>query len=166
MKLIFIMSYTLNSAFMSMKQPMSLIIIILMQTTLTIAMMNKLTQSPWFSYLLMIIFIGGMMVLFVYITGISPNEKNKNNFTTAITMTMTITTIMTPFTKTELIFKMTKQLFMKIYHQPVNTYLYLTMMLNMQMYPLYIMMMMYLFITLIAVNKIINLNMGPLRKKH
>nr|QNH68983.1 NADH dehydrogenase subunit 6 [Mazarredia convexa] len=163
MKLIMLLASILNIMFINTKQPMILIMIILIQTLLTTFMMNNYNKSSWFNYILMIIFIGGMMVLFIYITSIAPNEKNysyKKMFTmTAMTMTIlwvlenknnpesTETSINPPF-------EMSKE--------QMDT----NMMFNYPLYQLTIMMTIYLFITLIVVNKISNMEKGPLRINH
>nr|YP_010954511.1 NADH dehydrogenase subunit 6 [Teredorus guangxiensis]WMV02073.1 NADH dehydrogenase subunit 6 [Teredorus guangxiensis] len=166
MKLMIMVSALMNSLFMSTKQPMNMIIIIIMQTTMMTFMMNKMTKSAWMLYLLMIIFIGGMMVLFIYITSIAPNEKNKMNPKLIMsTMMITIMTInMIMYSKENMMNNETtisSLMDLKMNHQKM-----LNIMFNQTMYLLSITMMSYLFIALMAVNKITNIEMGPLRKKN
>lgn len=46
-----------------------------MQTLLTCLMIWILTKRRWFSFILFLIFLGGLIVLFVYITSLASNEK-------------------------------------------------------------------------------------------
>nr|YP_010954498.1 NADH dehydrogenase subunit 6 [Exothotettix guangxiensis]WMV02060.1 NADH dehydrogenase subunit 6 [Exothotettix guangxiensis] len=162
MKLIIIMSTMLSMMFMNMKQPMQMIIIILMQALFTVYMMSVKTKSSWFTYMLLIIFIGGMMVLFIYITSITPNEQNKGNMSTIIMMTILISTITMMMKNMEISNNETMN--MNTMNMLKTEQLMLNKMFNMPMYTLTIMMMIYLFIALIAMNKISNMKKGPLRK--
>nr|YP_009740716.1 NADH dehydrogenase subunit 6 [Euparatettix variabilis]QID03678.1 NADH dehydrogenase subunit 6 [Euparatettix variabilis] len=162
MKTIITLCTMMSMFLMNTKQPMQMIIIILLQTLLTTFMMSTMTKSSWCTYILMIIFIGGMMVLFIYITSISPNEQNKNNLMIIITMTMIISIIMINMKTTKTINNETMS--METINLMKTEQMMLNKIFNKPMYTLTIMMMLYLFIALIAVNKISNLNKGPLRK--
>nr|QID48492.1 NADH dehydrogenase subunit 6 [Yunnantettix bannaensis] len=159
MKLTLMMSTTLNITFMNTKQPMILIVIILAQTTLTTFMMSNYNKSSWFNYILMIIFIGGMMVLFIYITSITPNEKN--NYLKLLPM-MLIMTIMFYLYEKKTYFHSSETLNMQLNTMSPDQ-MNMKMMFNYPLYSLSIMMMIYLFIALVAINKISNLEQGPLR---
>nr|ATA58339.1 NADH dehydrogenase subunit 6 [Bolivaritettix yuanbaoshanensis] len=165
MKTLMTLSMMMNIMFMNTKQPMNMIIIILIQTAITTFLMSIMMKSSWFNYILMIIFIGGMMVLFTYITSIAPNEKNYNKInimssTIIITLMMTLPYIWKPikYNNTEMMNNCVNT--MNNYQLDVN------LMFNKPMFMMSITMMIYLFMTLIAVNKISNLMQGPLRKKN
>nr|QID48515.1 NADH dehydrogenase subunit 6 [Bolivaritettix sikkinensis] len=165
MKILMTLSTMMNMMFMNTKQPMNMIIIILIQTVITTFLMSITMKSSWFNYILMIIFIGGMMVLFTYITSIAPNEKNYNKInlmssTIMILLFMTLPYIWKPtkYNNTEI---------MNNYTNTMNNYqLDINLMFNKPMFMMSITMMIYLFIALIVVNKISNLTQGPLRKKY
>nr|QPK42097.1 NADH dehydrogenase subunit 6 [Eucriotettix oculatus] len=161
MSIIMLMSTTLNIMFMNTKQPMMMVIIILMQTTTSTFMMNTLNKSPWFNYILMIIFIGGMMVLFIYITSISPNEKNFNYIKLLPIITMIMLMIMMKKTPNNESSETTINQFNMTNYEQMN----MNMMFNYPLYSMSIMMMLYLFIALIVINKISNIEQGPLRMK-
>nr|QID48503.1 NADH dehydrogenase subunit 6 [Bolivaritettix lativertex] len=165
MKMLMTLSIMMNLMFMNTKQPMNMIIIILMQTMITTFLMSNMMKSSWFNYILMIIFIGGMMVLFTYITSIAPNEKSHNKIsmmssTIMITLLMTLPYIWKPikYNNTEIMNNCVN--LMNNYQLEVN------LMFNKPVFMMSIMMMIYLFIALIVVNKISNLTQGPLRKKN
>nr|QPK42136.1 NADH dehydrogenase subunit 6 [Paragavialidium sichuanense] len=165
MKMIMFMSMMLNFLFMNTKKPMNIIIIILMQASLMTSIMSTQTQSPWFPYILMIIFIGAMMVIFIYIASIMPNEKNPlNKMTLIIAIMITSLSMIMIFNDT---YVMNEETFMTEKISLIDNHnKSLNSMFDMQTYPIYITMMIYLFIALIAVSKMCNIEMGPLRKKN
>nr|QNE85398.1 NADH dehydrogenase subunit 6 [Psychomyia pusilla] len=69
-----------NIMFMLSKHPMILNFIIFIQLLNSCFFMNLLINKSWFSYLLFIMFIGGLMILFMYMCSISTNMKFKINF--------------------------------------------------------------------------------------
>nr|WME17544.1 NADH dehydrogenase subunit 6 [Scelimena sp. 1 XDL-2023a] len=164
MKIIMSTSMLLNILFTQTKKPMNIIIIILMQTSLMTMTMSTKTQSPWFSYLLMIIFIGGMMVAFVYITSIMPNEKNNYN-KIIIALTIMLATLMMTVSNMKTHHNNNETQLTETIQLAHNSSIMLNNMFNKPMFTLYIMTTIYLFITLIAVSNISNIEMGPMRKK-
>jgi len=49
-------------------------ILLISQTFLIALLLKEVLQTSWFSLVLFLVFIGGLMVLFTYITSLSPNE--------------------------------------------------------------------------------------------
>nr|YP_010698186.1 NADH dehydrogenase subunit 6 [Thoradonta yunnana]WCF77160.1 NADH dehydrogenase subunit 6 [Thoradonta yunnana]WCK12010.1 NADH dehydrogenase subunit 6 [Thoradonta yunnana] len=160
MKLMLMASTALNLMFMNTKQPMLLITIILMQTTMSTFMMSNFTKSSWFNYILMITFIGGMMVLFIYITSITPNEKNFNYMKMMPILICTSSTIMILNYKKKYLSTETSLNQSNLMN---NDQLNMNMMFSYPLYSISMMMMIYLFIALIVINKISNIEKGPLR---
>nr|ATL15407.1 NADH dehydrogenase subunit 6 [Callosobruchus maculatus]ATL15446.1 NADH dehydrogenase subunit 6 [Callosobruchus maculatus]ATL15459.1 NADH dehydrogenase subunit 6 [Callosobruchus maculatus]ATL15472.1 NADH dehydrogenase subunit 6 [Callosobruchus maculatus] len=156
----------MSSMFMLLNHPLSMGLILLIQTTLTTLIMGINNLNYWYSYILFLIMIGGMLILFIYMTSIASNEKFKFstnlfilfNIQLMISLTMLILDqyfVNMTFFKTNL-FKqdllMNYQFSMnKYFNYPSNWILY--------------MMIIYLLITLIMVVKITNMNQsGPLRQ--
>nr|YP_002640597.1 NADH dehydrogenase subunit 6 [Hydroscapha granulum]CAM35441.1 NADH dehydrogenase subunit 6 [Hydroscapha granulum] len=159
--------------FSLMNHPMSMGFILLIQTILISLITGFLSYSFWFSYILLLILVGGMLVLFIYMTSLASNEMFKFSSKMFIFIMMYSIIMMMIYLfidksslqiilKTSemknfndiimnLIFENSNSL-MKIYNTPIN---FITLML-----------INYLFLTLIAVVKITNINMGPLRKKN
>nr|YP_010250892.1 NADH dehydrogenase subunit 6 [Ips calligraphus]QTV76826.1 NADH dehydrogenase subunit 6 [Ips calligraphus] len=69
--IIFIMS----CIFMFLKHPLALGGILFFQTALAALSSNLLFMNSWYSYILFLIMIGGMLILFIYMTSIASNEK-------------------------------------------------------------------------------------------
>nr|ATU74762.1 NADH dehydrogenase subunit 6 [Thoradonta obtusilobata]QPK42110.1 NADH dehydrogenase subunit 6 [Thoradonta nodulosa] len=160
MKLMLMASAALNLMFMNTKQPMLLITIILMQTTMSTFMMSNFTKSSWFNYILMITFIGGMMVLFIYITSITPNEKNFNYMKMMPILICTSSMIMILNYKKKYLSTETS---LNQSNLMSNDQLNMNMMFSYPLYSISMMLMIYLFIALIVINKISNIEKGPLR---
>nr|QZP40935.1 NADH dehydrogenase subunit 6 [Geoscapheus dilatatus] len=163
MKLIFMtMSSLLSILFTQMNHPLAMGLILLIQTIMISMITGLSTQSFWFSYVLFLIFIGGMLVLFIYITSLASNEMFIMS-----TKLLYLMMIITPL----LVFLM-KMNFLNLTNQ--ESLMFLTInnstplpLLKLYSYPtgmLTIMMAIYLLITLIAVVKIINIFSGPLRQ--
>nr|YP_010127621.1 NADH dehydrogenase subunit 6 [Syrphus torvus]QPP19877.1 NADH dehydrogenase subunit 6 [Syrphus torvus]UXF58200.1 NADH dehydrogenase subunit 6 [Syrphus torvus] len=167
--ILYIMILMLAFMFMQMNHPLSMGMMLLIQTVMICCISGLMTKSFWFSYILFLIFIGGMLVLFIYVTSLASNEMF--NFS----MKMFILLFINLFILTILIIFMDKMILMfnslnnemtsisfinnyimentlnlnKLYNYPTN-------MIN-------ILLINYLLITLIATVKITKLFYGPLR---
>jgi len=67
---------------MSRSHPVLLIALILTQTIIICVTAWVKIKISWFSYILFLIFLGGLMVLFVYITSLASNELIVIDFNT------------------------------------------------------------------------------------
>nr|WCH62812.1 NADH dehydrogenase subunit 6 [Dromaeolus sp. ZM-2022] len=146
-------------SFLLASTPMSMGLTLLIHTTLTALVIGQLSNF-WFSYIMFLIMVGGMMVLFIYMTSITSNNKFLFSMEMSIVMVIMFMIIMwqnmSPMLNQEIIY-------------PLEEYSKFSFMLNkFLMEPLnwiYIFLINYLLITLIAVVKISNIKYGPLRKK-
>nr|YP_009640811.1 NADH dehydrogenase subunit 6 [Gyrostigma rhinocerontis]QCU81310.1 NADH dehydrogenase subunit 6 [Gyrostigma rhinocerontis] len=155
--------------FMNMQHPLAMGLILLIQTLLTCLFTGAISKTFWFSYILFLVFLGGMLVLFIYVTSLASNEmfsfSSKLMLTSMIVICLstllfillknnmfmltfpnlemtTITNLTTYMTENSLSLN-------KLYNYPTNL--------------LTILLMNYLLVTLIAVVKITKLFKGPLR---
>nr|WHM51586.1 NADH dehydrogenase subunit 6 [Dolichorhinotermes tenebrosus] len=146
--------------FTQAKHPMAMGLILLIQTTLTCLISGIMHKSFWFSYILFMIMIGGMLVLFMYMTSIASNEMflpaNKMMMTTAILLPLLSMLMINPTNNKEMMNHNTiaeDEVILTaapMYEQTTGT---LTTMLAL-----------YMLLTLIVVVKMININWGPLRQ--
>nr|YP_010988166.1 NADH dehydrogenase subunit 6 [Eunaticina papilla]WOP07008.1 NADH dehydrogenase subunit 6 [Eunaticina papilla] len=69
-----IMSLSASSIFMFplMSQPLSLGLSIMI-STLLLCMVTAIFVSPWYAYILFLIYVGGLLVMFAYVSALSPN---------------------------------------------------------------------------------------------
>nr|UFP05760.1 NADH dehydrogenase subunit 6 [Hycleus scutellatus] len=163
--MLIIINILLSLLFIFLNHPLSMGMVLLLQTTLISLISGQLCLNYWFSYILFLIMIGGMLILFIYMTSIASNEK--------FSMKMTLLT----FTIMMIMMSIFLSFFM---NYPIDSYMkneltsLETLPLNFSMikfisFPMYLIltfMVIYLFLALIAIVKIINRKQGPLRPKY
>nr|YP_010736894.1 NADH dehydrogenase subunit 6 [Pedionis sagittata]WEP24768.1 NADH dehydrogenase subunit 6 [Pedionis sagittata] len=142
-----------------MKTPLSMGSILLTQTILTSMLMNSMSTTAWFCMITFMMMIGGMMILFMYMSSIASNEKFKMNIN--ITMLMLMTTIYTEDLLSENQI-MENEYFNKIENQEMIS---MTKLYNKKSLLLTMFMVMFLLLTMISVSKIVMHHKGPLRMK-
>uniref|UniRef100_A0AAU7E5A8 NADH-ubiquinone oxidoreductase chain 6 n=1 Tax=Unilepidotricha sp. 1 SJR-2024a TaxID=3158271 RepID=A0AAU7E5A8_9NEOP len=153
-----------------LNHPLSMGFMILIQTFLLCLISGMLTNTYWFSYILFLTFLGGLLVLFIYVSTIASNEMFKFSLNAMILLLFLLST-MSLFT-----FMMNKLYWMNLsfnyeMKSMFENYLFwnnenkmnLSKLYNKQTSNLMMMLIIYLFITLIAVVKITNISFGPLR---
>nr|UZG66091.1 NADH dehydrogenase subunit 6 [Abscondita terminalis] len=159
-----LMMITLSILFMLVSHPLSMGMILLTQTLMIAAWTGFMSMYFWYSYILFIVMVGGMLILFIYMTSVASNEKYLySNLMTIIMIMMFMALI---YLKKHQLFilmnSMNYDLMMKnnmTFKKSLNKFI---------MYPMMIMsltIIIYLLIALIAVSKITNMKSGPLRKK-
>nr|ADW41348.1 NADH dehydrogenase subunit 6 [Drosophila robusta] len=163
--LIFIMTII----FINMIHPLAMGLVLLLQTILISLITGLMTKTFWFSYILFLIFLGGMLVLFIYVTSLASNEmfnlsikltlislimltllmmisfiidKNSSSFFLINNEMQSISNLMSYFSENSLSLN-------KLYNFPTNL--------------VTILLMNYLLITLIVIVKITKMFKGPLR---
>nr|YP_010459021.1 NADH dehydrogenase subunit 6 [Asura megala]UUB71785.1 NADH dehydrogenase subunit 6 [Asura megala] len=150
--------------------PLSMGFMILMQTLLICLISGMMMKTYWFSYILFLTFMGGLLVMFIYVSSIASNELFKPSLNMKMFMMIFFFILM--------IFQLMymKNLFWLnfSFNSDMNNFFFelfinnenkinLTKLYNNQTYMVMIMLVIYLFITLIAVVKITNIFYGPLR---
>nr|APX39517.1 NADH dehydrogenase subunit 6 [Cryptocephalus octoguttatus] len=160
----FIILITTLSCFM--KHPLTLGLILLIQTLLIALLTGLMSLNFWSSYIIFLIMIGGMLILFIYMTSIASNEKFK--FSTKILLYSILTITMINLTSYSLDkfflsqkLKMVETFTMQDY---VNVQFFMNKYINFPHNMIYMMMIMYLLLTLIAVVKITTKTKSTLRK--
>nr|AFU50187.1 NADH dehydrogenase subunit 6 [Prioninae sp. MJTNT-2012] len=156
----------LTMNFLFMKHPLSFGLILLLQTILVALSTGMMNYNYWFSYMLFLIMVGGMLVLFIYMTSIASNEKFK--FSSKIMM-MTLGMLITSASLmiVDKFFLNTNMFMQDLIPQNMNSSnnFSMTKFFNWPSSMNLIMIMVYLLITLIMVVKITNIKYGPLRQK-
>lgn len=158
--------------FTQTNHPISIGLILLIQTILRCGLSGIITKNFWFSYILFLVFIGGILILFIYMASLASNEKIKFNtflltklfriilFTIIIIFIIDKRLLLNIFNNTEIII-FNEQIFLikenflrlsKLYEKP--NYIIILLIIN------------YLLLTLIVVVKITNSFLGPLRPKN
>nr|QEG58690.1 NADH dehydrogenase subunit 6 [Oberea yaoshana] len=165
--MLFLMNLSIYLAliFIFLTHPLSLGMILLLQTIIISLITGMMSFNYLFSYILFLIMIGGMLILFIYMTSIASNEKFKfsMNLTIMFFFIFTLFLLMMLFDS----FFMTNSSINELINQPHSHYFPYTLnkFINWPMNFIFFMMIIYLLITLIMVVKITNINYGPLRQK-
>nr|QVL29288.1 NADH dehydrogenase subunit 6 [Ceratitis capitata] len=155
--------------FIQMNHPLAMGLMLLIQTVQICMLTGLMAKSFWFSYILFLIFLGGMLVLFIYVTSLASNEMFSLSMkltTISLFIFSMILIINILLDKSSISFFIQNNEMQSIYN--LNMFLQENS-LNLQKlynYPtnlMTILLMNYLLITLIAVVKITKLFYGPLR---
>nr|YP_009630815.1 NADH dehydrogenase subunit 6 [Notocrypta curvifascia]QBS14476.1 NADH dehydrogenase subunit 6 [Notocrypta curvifascia] len=172
MKLFLILNMIFISLFMLfLKHPLSMGLMILIQTLIICLISGLIIHTYWFSYILFLTFLGGLLVLFIYISSIASNELFSNSlfpkfiFGSGFLIILYISILFKNNLKWMNLFN---------YYEMNNFFNYflffnnenkinLSKLYNSHNYFLMTMLIIYLFITLVAVVKITNIFYGPLR---
>nr|WRO45138.1 NADH dehydrogenase subunit 6 [Habronychus sp.] len=145
-----------------LKHPLTMGMNLLIQTIVIALITGLMSLNFWISYLLFLVMVGGMLILFMYMTSIASNEKF--SFSKPLTMMILVLILFFfIFMKTEYFpFKNIDSIeFLKFstYEMSPNKYF-----INNSKFILSILIV-YLFITLIAIVNISSNSSGPLRQK-
>nr|AML26693.1 NADH dehydrogenase subunit 6 [Elateroidea sp. BMNH 1274729] len=155
----------LSFIFILSSHPMSMGFTLLVQTLLMALVTGLMTINFWFSYILFLIMVGGLMVLFIYMTSIASNEKFKTSKLMISSMTMAILSpIMIPLTPLNLQLEFLSNELMQVKTNSNSLNNYLNKFISFPSMWTYLMIISYLLIALIAIIKISELKHGPLRK--
>nr|YP_010714896.1 NADH dehydrogenase subunit 6 [Callimerus chinensis]WDE20710.1 NADH dehydrogenase subunit 6 [Callimerus chinensis] len=167
MKFLLLISMFLSISILFVSHPMSLGFILLMQTMITSFIVNFLNFNFWYSYILFLIMIGGMLILFIYMTSIASNEKflfsNKLVLLFIISM---LFLMMMFFIDSFFSYNILNNFETYKLNLPLNFSFSMNKFFNFPNFLIFYISILYLLITLIAVVKISNLNLGPLRPKN
>nr|YP_010625957.1 NADH dehydrogenase subunit 6 [Sininocellia chikun]WBK02703.1 NADH dehydrogenase subunit 6 [Sininocellia chikun] len=146
---------------LKMKHPLIMGFMLIIQTLLISLILGFINNIFWFSYILFIIMIGGMMILFIYMTSLASNEK----FIFSSTWFFMNTLIF--FSMIFFILLISPYEFTLIsMNNEMSTILNLNKLYNLNSKNITLISIIYLLITLIIIIKITNKDMGPLRQKN
>nr|WMQ78003.1 NADH dehydrogenase subunit 6 [Metabraxas rubrotincta] len=165
--------FILSIMMMFMNHPLSIGLMILMQTLLMCLLSGMLIKTYWFSYILFLTFLGGLLVLFIYVSSIASNEMFNLSFNMKI---MLLSLIMLIMMSQIYSYNFENLNWMNLSNNMSNNNNLINMMFfnnenkinlnklyNNHTYMIMIMLVIYLFISLVAIVKITNIFYGPLR---
>nr|WBK02755.1 NADH dehydrogenase subunit 6 [Negha inflata] len=159
--MILIISLMITINIIKMKHPLIMGFLLIIQTLLISLISGMMNNLFWFSYILFIIMIGGMMILFIYMTSLASNEKF--NFSSSFFfMNLSILFLMILF------IMMTYSFSFNLFNMnnEMSIIFNLNKLYNLNSKNITLISIIYLLITLIIVIKITNKNLGPLRQKN
>lgn len=157
--------------FLWINHPITIGLILLIQTILNCLLTGFIAKTFWFSYILFLIFIGGMLILFIYIASLASNEKIK--FNKLINMKLGVLRIILflilifydKYYLINFINNIESINFSNITTIINENYLSLSKIYDTPNNYIIILIINYLLLTLIVIVKITNLFQGPLRPK-
>nr|YP_002327412.1 NADH dehydrogenase subunit 6 [Drosophila littoralis]ACJ43983.1 NADH dehydrogenase subunit 6 [Drosophila littoralis] len=155
--------------FMNMIHPLAMGLTLLIQTILISLITGLMTKTFWFSYILFLIFLGGMLVLFIYVTSLTSNEMfNLSIKLTLISMSLflmllILTFIMDKPSTSFFLLNNEMEMISSNYSYFTENSLSLNKLYNFPTNLITILLMNYLLITLIVIVKITKMFKGPLR---
>nr|YP_011013886.1 NADH dehydrogenase subunit 6 [Culex hutchinsoni]QPJ78497.1 NADH dehydrogenase subunit 6 [Culex pipiens molestus]QPJ78536.1 NADH dehydrogenase subunit 6 [Culex quinquefasciatus]WMY23914.1 NADH dehydrogenase subunit 6 [Aedes aegypti]QPJ78510.1 NADH dehydrogenase subunit 6 [Culex pipiens molestus]WMY23925.1 NADH dehydrogenase subunit 6 [Aedes aegypti] len=169
MMMIMFLCFITSFIFMQMKHPLAMGLMLLIQTFLTCLMTGIYAKTFWFSYVLFLIFMGGMLVLFIYVTSLSSNEMFSMSFKLSFISIMMIflfimisyffdNSMMENFIKNNDSIQLFNQ--NNLFYE---NFLSLNKMYNFPTNLITLLLINYLFLTLLVTVKITKKNYGPLR---
>nr|AMP43700.1 NADH dehydrogenase subunit 6 [Chrysops silvifacies] len=167
--MLYMISIISSLTFLQMNHPLAMGLLLLIQTLMICLLTGLFTKTFWFSYILFLIFIGGMLVLFIYVTSLASNEM--------FSMSMKMTFMMIYFIVLIMMFSlfidksMISSFFMNNEMNNITQLTSYIMENSISLNKLYnfptniitLILINYLLLTLIAVVKITNIFYGPLR---
>nr|YP_009517346.1 NADH dehydrogenase subunit 6 [Histia rhodope]AXO78697.1 NADH dehydrogenase subunit 6 [Histia rhodope]UNO31881.1 NADH dehydrogenase subunit 6 [Histia rhodope] len=150
--------------------PLSMGLFILLQTMLICILSGMMIKTYWFSYILFLTFLGGLLVLFIYVSSIASNEMFNMNMKMKITFLYLIMFffmismfMMNNLKYMNFYFNSDMEIYFNLNFFNNENKMNLTKLYNSQTFYLMMMLIIYLFITLISVVKITNISYGPIR---
>lgn len=158
--------------FIQIKHPLAIGIILLTQTFTICLITGSLAKTFWFSYILFLVFLGGILVLFIYVTSLASNEI----FSLSIKATFLRIIILRIFLLVRLIIdkRITTYFSINLEIESINTIknfmpensINLNKLYNFPTNIITLLLINYLFLTLIIIVKITNNFSGPLRNNN
>ena len=165
MTLIFIPTILILSfLFTRLTHPLSMGLTLLIQTVLISLAAGLSTYSYWFSYILFIIFLGGILVLFIYVTSLASNEPFSFSYST-LALSLILLFSLLPITLIWDYFfnSFTAQLPLSSLSIETSNVFIISWIYRVNLMNFTLFIIIYLLLTLIVVVKITNLFKGPLR---
>nr|UFK32249.1 NADH dehydrogenase subunit 6 [Eurhadina acapitata] len=157
MKFILIkISMITSSMILIMNHPMSMGLMLMIQTITIIILMNKILTSSWFAMITFMMMIGGLLIMFMYMSSIASNEKFK------LKSNLTLIFILLIMIQDEMLLELQIEETQTMLETNLMKFS-LTKIYNTKSMMLTTMLVMYLLLTMISVTKMVKHHKGPLR---
>nr|YP_010192724.1 NADH dehydrogenase subunit 6 [Picromerus lewisi]QZP40904.1 NADH dehydrogenase subunit 6 [Picromerus lewisi]URT60198.1 NADH dehydrogenase subunit 6 [Picromerus lewisi]UYG49494.1 NADH dehydrogenase subunit 6 [Picromerus lewisi]WQM56497.1 NADH dehydrogenase subunit 6 [Picromerus lewisi] len=159
MNILLSMMIVMSLVLLSLNHPLSMGLILIIQTLITSTIIGFMLGSFFFSYIIIIIMLSGSLVLFIYMASVASNEKFKSPINMMFISSISMMFIMSLS-------------FMYLYKSYLKNELYyndtitLIKIFNTITAQLTLLMIIYLLFTMIVVSNVSKTNEGPLRMKN
>nr|YP_009692251.1 NADH dehydrogenase subunit 6 [Anthonomus eugenii]QEH58456.1 NADH dehydrogenase subunit 6 [Anthonomus eugenii] len=152
--------------FMFMNHPLSLGGVLLAQTIVVCLFSSKFYFNYWFSYIIFLIMIGGMLVMFIYMTSLASNEKFiMPKFMLVFWFIMILILSLSMILSDNFLSNLISSSSVNLEQTITTNNLTLNKYFNYPYMQMMIFLIFYLLVTLIATVKIIDKTLGTLRQK-
>nr|CDN96560.1 NADH dehydrogenase subunit 6 [Cherax quadricarinatus] len=152
--------------FTTLTHPLSMGLALLTQTIFICTLSGLFGPSYWFSYILFLIFLGGMLILFIYISSLASNEAfkihSKSSLLIALSLPMSFALIFLDLLLLPSKFSKSS-LFLILSNKTNLATLSTSSIYSTTSFPLTALVILYLLLTLIVIVSIINISTSPLR---
>nr|YP_009713619.1 NADH dehydrogenase subunit 6 [Paramacrosteles nigromaculatus]QGG46177.1 NADH dehydrogenase subunit 6 [Paramacrosteles nigromaculatus] len=149
---------TISTTIMFLKTPMSMGVMLIIQTTLSTLVLSKIMPSSWMPMIIFLMMIGGLLILFMYMSSIASNEKFTPNFK-MLAFLFLLAIIPMEEMYMEIQINESQTLFISVESMSMSK------IYNKKMLMITMLMFIYLLLAMIVVTKIIKIYKGPLRSK-
>nr|YP_009654885.1 NADH dehydrogenase subunit 6 [Scotinophara lurida]QCI09452.1 NADH dehydrogenase subunit 6 [Scotinophara lurida] len=156
MKIILMFMFMLSMVLMTLKHPLSMGVILILQTIISSLIMGYLLKSFFFTYIIIIIMLSGALVLFIYMASVASNEKFYLSNIEIMSLLMIFMFLVMSY---KLISLQSFNVLM------MNEQISLMKIFNMNSAKITLMVIIYLLFTMIVVSNNVKINEGPLRMK-
>nr|CTP93717.1 NADH dehydrogenase subunit 6 [Pseudoniphargus gorbeanus] len=159
--MLFLFSTLFSMMFISSNSPLLLSIIIILQTITIAIMLTLFTVSSWFSFMLLMVYLSGMMIVFIYVSSVASNElfyMDKYNYMFVLMFIPLIIMMMPNMENTQS--EVTSTLTMNYTSATITKTIKL---FSKSLYLMTIMLIIYILLTMIMVMKNSSFSTGPLR---
>nr|QMX77176.1 NADH dehydrogenase subunit 6 [Colochela zhongi] len=168
LKFLLLKTFLTSMLFYLMKMSLSMGLILLTQSILISLISGMISMNFWYMYILFLIMLGGMLILFIYVSSLSSNQKftlNKKFILIIIFfITMTWLILMMKINYLSLFNSNTMKILETSFEQNLMMKMSMNKLYNKPTNQIMIMLINYLLLILFIVVKTTNINMGPLRK--
>nr|QDI93749.1 NADH dehydrogenase subunit 6 [Insulaphylus sp. ph34] len=155
---------TINMLFLFMNHPMSMGLMLILQTVTVSIISGMMMKTFWMSYILTITMLSGMLVLFIYMSSMASNEKFKTKISMWwLFLIMMIMSMLFLFLTKKMIIK-NNYFGMEMMIKPMEIF-NLNKMFNSENLITTIMLVLYLFMTMVVSTHLVNISEGPMRLK-
>nr|YP_011034008.1 NADH dehydrogenase subunit 6 [Slavum lentiscoides]WRI20261.1 NADH dehydrogenase subunit 6 [Slavum lentiscoides] len=160
MKMILMTNLILSINLITLKSPLKSNLNILIQSMTLMMMINLINKTSWISFMVFILYVGGLMIIFLYISSIAFNEINNKIKSNKMNMAMflTISFLMLKFNVSFENFNFNNNYIFEDNFYMINMFI---MPNNLMMY----FILMILFLMLILIIWLLKINKGPIRQK-
>nr|YP_009412497.1 NADH dehydrogenase subunit 6 [Triatoma infestans]ASK39799.1 NADH dehydrogenase subunit 6 [Triatoma infestans]QKY63756.1 NADH dehydrogenase subunit 6 [Triatoma infestans]UOF70717.1 NADH dehydrogenase subunit 6 [Triatoma infestans] len=160
-----LISLITSLTFMMTKHPLSMGLTLIIQTLLIAMMTGMMINMFWFSYILVISMLSGMLVLFIYMASVASNEKFHTSWSMALFIMPFLASSLVLFFIVDQLETSSMWSTMKKSSMSNEQLISLLKLFNPHNMSITILLVSYLFLTMIAVTYVSNVYEGPLRMK-